>query len=768
MNPRLPSTTARAWPLAFAALASFTACAAPSQPGAASATTENGAGTSAGDAVSSSPYVWKSVVINGGGFVTGLVFSSVKPGVLYARTDVGGAYRYDASGRSWVPLTDFVSRADANFMGIESMATDPVNADRVYMAAGMYAQPWAGAGAFMRSDDRGATWKTTRMATLKMGGNDLGRSNGERLAVDPHQPKLLYFGSRLNGLWHSADESETWKPVESFPVKDDPKGLGLPFVVFDAKDGTAGQPTKTIYVGVSRAEKNLYRSTDAGQSWRLVPKQPAGFLPSRAAVDRDGTLYVAYGNDPGPFAVQDGALYRYEPKRDVWTDISPLEPSAKDKFGYGAVTIDPAHPGTLLATTIDRWSTGGEIFRSKDRGKSWKPLMATATFDGAGTPHVYHHRDKINAPQWMGDIKIDPFSPDHALVIDGGGIWATEDLTRADANEPTKWVFRAKNLEETCARGLISPPEGAPLLSVMADMCGLRHDSLDESPKGAQFQNPTCASGDAIDFAGKKPRVMARVGTHPWDGTKLPRGAVSMDGGATWTQFKTEPQGSNGSGSVAVSADGTVVFWAPKDAMAARSTDGGAAWTAAKGLPDPVKVADWSPSSLRVAADRVNAKKFYAFESTEGHAYVSEDGGVTFAATSRGLTEVPDYGLAVASIQTVPELEGHIWITGGKHLFHSSDSGQTYAPVADVQESYAVGFGRAAPGRKYPAIYLSAKVGGVSGFFRSDDGGTSFVRINDDAHQFGGSNLIIGDPRVYGRAYVAPGGRGILYGEPAK
>ena len=753
--------------VAFVALVALGSCASPSQPGAASAASSESGADASGE-LPTSPYVWKSVVINGGGFVTGLVFSSVKPGILYARTDVGGAYRYEPSDKSWVPLTDFVSRADANFMGIESIATDPVNADRVYMAAGMYAQPWAGAGAFMRSDDRGATWKTTRMATLKMGGNDLGRGNGERLAVDPHQPKILYFGSRLNGLWQSTDESESWKPVENFPVKDDPKGLGLPFVVFDPNGGSEGQPTKVIYVGVSRKEKNLYRSTDAGKSWQLVPKQPAGFLPSRAAVDRDGTLYVAYGDDPGPYAVQDGALYRYEPKRDVWTDISPIKPSPKDKFGFGAVTVDPANPGTLLATTIDRWSTGGEIFRSKDRGKTWKPLMATATFDSAGTPHTYHHRDKLNAPQWMNDVKIDPFSPNHALTIDGGGIWATEDLTKADQNEPTKWVFRSKNLEETCARGLISPPEGAPLLSVMADLCGLRHDSLDESPKGAQFQNPVCASADAIDFAGKKPSVMARVGTHPWDGTKPPRGGLSKDGGATWTPFKSEPQGSSGQGSVVVSADGTVVLWAAKDAKAARTTDGGGTWTIVKGLPDPVKVADWSQSSLRLAADRVNPKKLYAFESTEGHAYTSEDGGVSFSVTSRGLTEVPDYNLVVGSIQAVPEFEGHVWVTGGKHLFHSSDSGQTYSPADDVEEAYAVGFGRAAPGRKYPAIYLSGKVNGVSGFFRSDDEGATFVRINDDAHQYGGSNLIIGDPRVYGRAYIAPGGRGILYGEPAK
>jgi xyloglucan-specific exo-beta-1,4-glucanase len=301
---------------------------------------------------------------------------------------------------------------------------------------------------------------------------------------------------------------------------------------------------------------------------------------------------------------------------------------------------------------------------------------------------------------------------------------------------------------------------------VMADLCGFRHDSLQESPKRGNFQNPTCASGDAIDFAGMKPSIMARVGTDTWDNSKTPRGAASKDGGISWTQFGSEPEGSSGSGSVAVSADGAVLLWAAKDAPASRSTDSGATWVRSRGLPDPVKVPDWSQSNLRLAADRVNARKFYAFDALTGRVYFSEDGAVAFEVSSRVLTALPEYNLVVASIQTVPDLEGHVWIAAGKELFRSIDSGRTYSALSNVEESYGVGFGRAAEGRKHPAIYLSAKVNGVTGFFRSDDEGKSFVRINDDAHQYGGSNLIIGDPRIYGRAYVAPGGRGIIYGEP--
>jgi len=85
----------------------------------------------------SAAYNWKNVVVLGGGFVSGIVFSPVEKGLVYARTDVGGAYRWDAAGKAWVPLTDQLGR-DSNFFGIESLAADPVDANKVYLAAGTY------------------------------------------------------------------------------------------------------------------------------------------------------------------------------------------------------------------------------------------------------------------------------------------------------------------------------------------------------------------------------------------------------------------------------------------------------------------------------------------------------------------------------------------------------------------------------------------------------------------------------------------------------
>src|SRR5688500_127349 len=41
-------------------------------------------------------YVWKSVAIKGGGFVSGIITHPNAPGVIYCRTDIGGAYRWNA------------------------------------------------------------------------------------------------------------------------------------------------------------------------------------------------------------------------------------------------------------------------------------------------------------------------------------------------------------------------------------------------------------------------------------------------------------------------------------------------------------------------------------------------------------------------------------------------------------------------------------------------------------------------------------------------
>ena len=49
---------------------------------------------------------WQSVKYGGSGYVPGLVFHPTSPNVLYARTDMGGVYRWDEAAATWTPITD--------------------------------------------------------------------------------------------------------------------------------------------------------------------------------------------------------------------------------------------------------------------------------------------------------------------------------------------------------------------------------------------------------------------------------------------------------------------------------------------------------------------------------------------------------------------------------------------------------------------------------------------------------------------------------------
>jgi hypothetical protein len=63
------------------------------------------------------PYRWKSVQIVGGGFVDGFIFHPTEPDLRYARTDMGGAYRWDQGKDQWDPILDWVPYKDLNLMG---------------------------------------------------------------------------------------------------------------------------------------------------------------------------------------------------------------------------------------------------------------------------------------------------------------------------------------------------------------------------------------------------------------------------------------------------------------------------------------------------------------------------------------------------------------------------------------------------------------------------------------------------------------------------
>jgi hypothetical protein len=248
--------------------------------------------------------------------------------------------------------------------------------------------------------------------------------------------------------------------------------------------------------------------------------------------------------------------------------------------------------------------------------------------------------------------------------------------------------------------------------------------------------------------------------------------AYSFDGGRTWQPAPSMPSSRSAMGSIAVNADGTRWIWTPARSSPFLTRNRGATWKQIPGLP----------ANTRVIADPINPRKFYAMALFDGKLFISSDGGETFESRRLilpgGLPQAGGLGGnnrgdrgdnrgGQDRIYATPGVEGDLWIAAFDGLYHSADTGQSFVKIDGVEQIHGFGFGKAAPGAGVPALYLMGIVRGQDAIYRSDDFAKTWVRINDDRHQYGLLLQITGDPRIYGRVYVGTHGRGVLYGDPA-
>lgn len=723
-------------------------------------------------------YQWKNVQIVGGGFVDGIVLHPKAKTIRYCRTDMGGAYKWNDQTRSWEPLLDFLSYEDRNLMGVESIAVDPNDSNFVILACGTYTNPRTPNGAIFRSFDRGETFQRTDVP-FKFGGNENGRGNGERMMVDPKKGNIIYLGTRLNGLWKSIDKGKTWNEVKTFPdvtEKFSPTtapdnfqqrrmqslnhGSGIVMTLFN--EHNPSKDFSTVYVFVSlMGRNNLFRSEDDGKSWTAVSGQPTQCRPTHAALAQDGMMYITYGNNPGPAPMNSGAVWKFNTNNGKWTDITPDKPTMQRQFGYAAVSVEAEHPQTIITSTYNRYKAGGEeIFRSKDAGKTWKPVLTQSRFDYSVAPYIQN-----TGVHWMFDIEIDPFNSDHAMFTTGYGLHETFDLTNIDQNKKVTWSVMSKGIEETVALELLSPPNGANLISAIGDYGGFVHWNLDRPEPEGNFINPHFGNTDGVACSENKPNIIVRVGVAS-NQQKEKNIGYSLNGGKTWQPCETMPSLYSAQGHIAVSADGDTWIWTPQRSAVSVSHDYGKTWHQAKGIPD----------NLRAIADKVNPKKFYALSLFEGKLYVSSDNGNSFTSVNlssninipQSASQRGDIRGGQDRIYAAPGKESDLWLAAFDGLYHSTDGGKSFVSINDITEIHAFGFGKAAPHSNYSSLYLIGVVHGVRGIFRSDDMAMNWTRINDDQHQWGLLLHITGDPKKYGRVYVGTHGRGIFYGDPVK
>jgi xyloglucan-specific exo-beta-1,4-glucanase len=702
------------------------------------------AGLLAAAQASAENYHWGSVAIGGGGYVTGIIPSKSERGVVYARTDVGGAYRYDAASGRWVALLDWVADTETGYLGVESLAIDPNNAGNIYLLAGTsYLN--GGKTVILHSTDYGHTFSQSNVSNLfKAHGNGMGRQSGEKLQVDPGNGAVVYAGTRRNGLFRSLDAGATWARVTSLPVTSTPNDNGISFVLLDPTSVDGGRAQR-IFVGVSRfgsGGPNLYFSYDGGETFDAVTGGPSGLMPQRATLSPDGLLVLSYANGAGPYGTTSepmdaGQVWAYDAAGGNWSNITPAGITSP----FGGIDMDPNDPKHLVVSTINTWKLqhasanggayGDRIYTTRDGGRTWSDVVQRGLqFDTRGVDWI-----ATEAIHWAGSIEFDPFDTRQTWVSSGNGLFRTTDIDAAS----TTWAFDVAGLEETVPINAESVA-GAPLVSVILDYDGFVHKSVDAY--GA-IHTPRMGSTNGLAVAARNPNVMARAGSALY---------VTTNGGASWAKAAVM----NGSqGQLAFSADGYALLHSPSgSATTYRSTNFGTSWAAVTGL---------TASNARPVADAVNPSRFYAYDN--GKFLASLDGGASFALKST----IAAGGANL--IRAVPNREGDVWVClNGGGLTHTVDGGASFVKNAAVASCSAVGIGKAAPGAAYPALYIWGTVGAVHGLLRSTDAGATWVRVNDDAHEYGGpgnGQFVTGDMNTYGTVYMSSSGRGIVYGQVA-
>ena len=240
-------------------------------------------------------------------------------------------------------------------------------------------------------------------------------------------------------------------------------------------------------------------------------------------------------------------------------------------------------------------------------------------YDYALAPYV-----KDTDIHWLFDVEIDPSNADHAMFTTGYGGWETYDLTNLDKNLPTHWSVMSPGIEETVALALYSPTKGAPLVTAIGDYSGFVHRDLDKPAPDGNPKPPFLGNTKDVSGAPLNPNVIVRVGhARKEDDKNL---GYSLDGGKTWHEPASLPDPKANEGDIAVSADGAIWVWTPREQVPYVTSDKGASWTACAGLP----------KETRVVADRVNPKRFYAMALFDGKLFESADGAAPLHRAAAG------------------------------------------------------------------------------------------------------------------------------------
>lgn len=759
---------------------------------------------------------WGTLRIGGGGFVSGIVTGKK---AMYARTDVGGAYKYNYDTDTWEQLLGFINDADRGLLSVDAMAIDPTDDNTVYFLCGC-AYFSAEKTVIFKTTDGGKTFTETDVTDMiQVHGNGHGRQMGESIAIDPDNPDTIYCGGDVYAgdscLIKSTDGGKTWKTVKSYgdlglyqyQIKWPTWTSNMRNALTDGEYVTQNGISciyiwdGTVYVGSSSTGKyNVVSASVKDDKFTdLSAKLDAKNIPGRITGDGQGNLFFAF---QGAVCVGNGAasgsVKKLDTKTGTVTDISPLkhlyikpsdEFAAPSEGGYSGVSVDPTNPKHMVCSTCGLFSNaqlwqpwdaehdpcwGDKFFKSEDGGETWietTPGLAPVW----GQPPIADYLDdggyawiRNKAIHWVGAYVIDPVKPDRSLATSGNGVFMCSNTW----DETPQFSFHPDGIEEVVALDFVSTPDGLNL-SAIGDYDGFVHEAVDKI--GLQYQ-PNMGSTSAIAVCPQNTDVWARIAEGD-NGS----GYYTTDRGKTWNDFTAAVKG--GKLAIAEIAEGKYrVFNTGKnDGGVQYSDDWGKTWNKCEGIPSQYGS---KPTMLLVEPDDPNTVYAYATYFNSSWHYskpepdetdaqyifcISTDGGKTFNSTNVCMYDQCDSAGRIGYLG-----KGELMLGGGWYgMYRASvkDGKATITKVDGISYCKTLGYGAPEKTGGVNTIYMYGKPldSDPEGIYRSTDVGKTWVCINTD-RLYGGTgngNYLVGDMSTFGRVYMSTVGCGIVYGEIA-
>jgi photosystem II stability/assembly factor-like uncharacterized protein len=336
----------------------------------------------------------------------------------------------------------------------------------------------------------------------------------------PDEPRMFYMGSTGGGVWKTTDAGGRWTNV-SDGYFGSASVSSLAVAPSDANVIYAATGETCLRNNISGGD-GVYRSDDAGRTWRHVGLEQAGQIGRIRVHPRDPDLVYAavFGHAFGPNPER--GVFRSRDGGRSWRRVLHVS----DTAGAVDLAMDETNPRVLYAAFWEAlrqpWSMssggpGSGLHKTTDGGETWTPLTT-------GLPSGV--KGKIG-------VAVSPADPRR--------VWALVEALPGEAglyrSDDGGASFRLVGRDKRpLARAfyythVVAHPRDADVVFCPSHMRGL----LRSADGGASFQAMELAGGDfhALWVNPKDPAAWI-VG---YDGGAI----VSLDGGKSWSSRENQP-----------------------------------------------------------------------------------------------------------------------------------------------------------------------------------------------------------------------------------